>query len=273
MKKTKLFEGNQPKISHPCGELEHLVDTYWSIIGNRDVGGIERFEIFPDSSVKLVLRYSTKASRLVLIGPLTEVSTIEVDLASSYFGIRFLPGQSIYVDNLNVKDITDTHIDLFNLGTHSLEELAGALMDVSSHEDKQLIVEQVLKKCTYYCEGNSSRALSFMANHHGNIQVQQLADHIGIHTRSLERLFKAEIGLPPKKIARMMRLRKVMLHIYQQDYSTLSDLAYQCGYSDQSHMIRDFKSMTGLLPSSKYLCEPQPIKGNSRTKTNFKYKK
>ena len=40
--------------------------------------------------------------------------------------------------------------------------------------------------------------------------------------------------------------------------SSLTSIAYDCGYFDQSHFIREFKSFTGIAPS-EYTSQAYPV--------------
>ncbi|HVF15298.1 MAG TPA: helix-turn-helix domain-containing protein, partial [Steroidobacteraceae bacterium] len=70
----------------------------------------------------------------------------------------------------------------------------------------------------------------------------------GLSARRLTRLFAIEVGLTPKLYARVKRFQhmfKSMRHP-QLDWS---ELAVTCGYFDQSHLIRDCKSISGFTPT------------------------
>ena len=73
-----------------------------------------------------------------------------------------------------------------------------------------------------------------------------------------ERLFNELIGANPKEYARIVRFQK-SLKLLQHDFENinLAQLAYQCGYADQSHFIREFKQFSGYTPLALLnVCEP-----------------
>ncbi|HEY5825191.1 MAG TPA: AraC family transcriptional regulator, partial [Cyclobacteriaceae bacterium] len=53
----------------------------------------------------------------------------------------------------------------------------------------------------------------------------------------------------PKLYGKINRFQHSLGLINQKDTS-LTDIAYEAGYFDQSHFIREFKSFTGVTPSS-----------------------
>ena len=81
----------------------------------------------------------------------------------------------------------------------------------------------------------------------------RLADELGWSQRRLEMVFRQQIGLSPATVARMARFRWAMRLLLGQQTS-LPDLAVRCGYYDQSHFNREFRSVTGTTPI-RYLCD------------------
>ncbi|MFJ8310939.1 MULTISPECIES: helix-turn-helix domain-containing protein [unclassified Streptomyces] len=77
----------------------------------------------------------------------------------------------------------------------------------------------------------------------GRIPVHVLARECGWSERHLERRFEEQIGLLPKAASRILRLRGA-LGLLSQGHTGAS-AASLSGYSDQGHLSREFKAMTG----------------------------
>ncbi|WP_183565848.1 helix-turn-helix domain-containing protein [Mucilaginibacter sp. SP1R1] len=76
--------------------------------------------------------------------------------------------------------------------------------------------------------------------------VAQLADTFNLSTRQFDRRFKEYAGFSPKTYLRLIRLHSA---IQQYDSNkSLTQIALQCGYYDQSHFIHDMKAFTGYHP-------------------------
>lgn len=76
--------------------------------------------------------------------------------------------------------------------------------------------------------------------------------------KQFERLFNELVGANPKEYARIVRFQKSLklLQHYTED-TNLAQIAYQCGYADQSHFIREFKQFSGYTPLSLLnVCKP-----------------
>lgn len=66
--------------------------------------------------------------------------------------------------------------------------------------------------------------------------------------------FRKYIGITPKHYQRVLRFNDVFVQMQNDQFLSWSDIAHRCGYSDQSHFIREFKNYSGFNPES-YLRE------------------
>lgn len=62
--------------------------------------------------------------------------------------------------------------------------------------------------------------------------------------------FKKFIGITPKQFQRVVRFNDVFVQMQNDQFLSWSDIAHRCGYSDQSHFIREFKHFSGFNPES-----------------------
>ena len=98
----------------------------------------------------------------------------------------------------------------------------------------------------------------------GAVSVAELAVETGWSARHLNSLFRAEVGLSPKEAARVVRFDHARRRIAQAARACagaadtpgigLADLAAECGYYDQAHMAREFRSLAGC-PPTQWLAE------------------
>jgi AraC-like DNA-binding protein len=83
----------------------------------------------------------------------------------------------------------------------------------------------------------------------GLIDVRYLASELRCSHKHLITLFRREIGLPPKMLARIIRFNEVVTALKATDTPRWTEIAYRCGYYDQAHLIRDFREFAGSTPS------------------------
>jgi AraC-like DNA-binding protein len=82
----------------------------------------------------------------------------------------------------------------------------------------------------------------------GQVSIGALANQLGYSHEHLTRHFRKYVGLPPKTLARILRFNRVMCRIERYDEAHWADIAFDCGYHDQSHLIRDFHRFAGSTP-------------------------
>ncbi len=79
-----------------------------------------------------------------------------------------------------------------------------------------------------------------------SIQMAEIRDLVGITTKRLIALFRAEIGLSPKAYARVRRLQAALRLLGSMSGA---QVAAEIGYFDQAHFVREFRSFTGMTPT------------------------
>jgi AraC-like DNA-binding protein len=82
----------------------------------------------------------------------------------------------------------------------------------------------------------------------GSGRVKPLADASGLSSRRLHELFLRQVGVPPKRLARILRFRAALERLATAPSVDLARLALECGYYDQAHLYRDFRELATMTP-------------------------
>jgi AraC-like DNA-binding protein len=83
---------------------------------------------------------------------------------------------------------------------------------------------------------------------HGTIPIQEIAKHLTWSRKRLITAFREQIGIPPKTLGRVLRFRQALTELAAPNVLSVSQVAVDCGYSDQAHLIREFREFSGLTP-------------------------
>lgn len=112
-----------------------------------------------------------------------------------------------------------------------------------------LLDKLFLSALVHFKEQRLGEAIQLIMKHKGKIAVEELAKTIGVHRKTLLRLFKRHLNCSVKEYLGMVRFRHA-LHLYQDsmDKPSLSQLTYDADFNDQSEFIHHFKKVTGLNP-------------------------
>jgi AraC-like DNA-binding protein len=89
---------------------------------------------------------------------------------------------------------------------------------------------------------------AFVHQRRGAVTVAGLADSAGVSRQHLARIFREELGLPPKLFCRLARFRAALACAARNGKDDGAGLAAELGYADQSHMIAEFREFSGLTP-------------------------
>ncbi|MCG6189446.1 helix-turn-helix domain-containing protein [Maribellus maritimus] len=135
--------------------------------------------------------------------------------------------------------ISDTITERLKEATHTihrLEILENELMLMLVDEYKDLVNFQLL--FNKLKQNNYSSAIS------------EFCQNNNINIRKLERLFNKYVGLPANTFFTVNRFQNGLNQLLYSDYSKLTDIAYDTGYFDQMHYIKDFKRFAGNTPGN-----------------------
>jgi AraC-like DNA-binding protein len=86
---------------------------------------------------------------------------------------------------------------------------------------------------------------------HGRVRVRALADELGWSRTRLAARFREQVGVPPKTVARVLRFERA-LELARRGGRSWGEIAYECGYYDQSHLVNEFRAMAGRTPTGVF---------------------
>jgi AraC-like DNA-binding protein len=148
-----------------------------------------------------------------------------------------------------------------------LDELAGAdahrleeqLDDPQSWDDRFAIVERFLRRRLAAAPDpppDVAWAWRRLQACRGRVAIGDLARELGCSRKHLASRFRDHVGLPPKLVARTIRFRCALDALSAPSELGLDEVAFACGYYDQSHLDRDFREFASTTPSA-YRSDPR----------------
>lgn len=172
-------------------------------------------------------------------------------------GTMFTPAAGKLILQGSVADISDTHVDLSEI--EGLD--AGALVaeirtamgadpqDPAAHEVAIAAVEQRLAAYVPVDDAGLliNEVVAWLREHPEVTRVDELAAHVGLSERTLQRLVEQRVGMSPKWLIQRRRLHDAV-EALKAGTSSLADMAARLGYADQAHFTHDFRTVTGMTP-------------------------
>ena len=155
-------------------------------------------------------------------------------------GIRFKPGYSIAIIREEMAQLTDKVIELSSIQKHSFDKIKVEYM-----KNEKIPFEDISKILFPFFDGfkqdpDISNSIALIKKTSGNITIGNLAEDVGISRRMLEKKYNRNLGKTPKRFAQIERF-----NILIENYDNLKTI----NYYDQSHMIKEFKMLSGKRPS------------------------
>lgn len=126
------------------------------------------------------------------------------------------------------------------------ESLAEAVTD----GQKIRLVERFLLKRVNNFEPDTMvmAALALIGKSCGNIRIRELARQLNTSQSPLEKRFRKAVGTSPKKFASIVRMKSVLQNHNPQ--KPFTETAYDTGFYDQAHFIKEFRTFTGENPEN-----------------------
>lgn len=246
------------RIYQPREELRPYVRYYW-VLESDEPFSVLTFPIgcpqiiFHRKTPLYIPELSSRQDKFTISGQVNFPAHIASDGDTEMIVVVFYPHTIGRLIDTPPSEFYNSEISGFDLGNRDLNPLANTILDC---EDTFLAV-RIIEAWLLARLSRQGAELSYqprigyavtrlMAD--PSTPVTQLADGACLSPRQFRRVFYSQVGMSPKEYARIVRFQKSMwlLQCGKHEYA---DIAYSCGYSDQSHFIREFCQFSSLTPT------------------------
>jgi AraC-like DNA-binding protein len=242
----------------PSAILQPFVECIWTLNGAAREVAIQPERILPDGCMELILHRGTPfrrrgelQSHCFIVGQMIDPVFLQVSTRIEVIGVRFHPGGAYPFLMIPMHELTHRFISLAEVWGRLGKELEERVLGASSTRQAVRMVVHDLERRLISADVGRNRAhglASMQIQHHGTLSVRQLAYHGGISERQLEREFNDVVGLAPKTFSRILRFQRVF-QAFEQNAKWV-DVALECGYYDQPHLIADFRQFAATTPTA-----------------------
>ncbi|MET0595996.1 MAG: AraC family transcriptional regulator [Polyangiaceae bacterium] len=225
--------------------LARLVDAFWAY---ESAGGAQR--ILPDGCIDFIFDLATGDAHVQ--GPMTSAEVIALPAGARVFGVRFLPGAASAFLEMDAEAIEDRAIDLDEVSAARKWSLGERVAEARDHTARRRTIADFLfepRSRQKAADARLAQAIRAIRHSRGALPVAAVARDLAMSERTLERLFRAHVGVRPKLYARIARLEWTR-EISTEHGASQAALAAMGGYADEPHLVREFRALTGLTPSA-----------------------
>jgi AraC-like DNA-binding protein len=240
----------------PTGAAKHWVDSYWII--ESDDNAPHDQKIIPDGYPEIILHFADRyrinisgswedQDFSLLAGQIKQHFYLRNTGCVSILGIKLQPYALTQLFQLDMSLVTDKVVPLDAVKIQPLTDLDKRIRVAHEMDERVAIVNKFFESFSF-AVFPIQKAINSILETKGGITVEKLSEEMAVSERQTERLFKKIIGLSPKFYCRIIRFNAIFQLLSQRDPSW-AELAYEAGFADQSHFIRNFKAFTGEGPS------------------------
>ena len=247
-------------------ELKPFVKCFWSLEAPASPQS-EKQRIVPDGCMEMIFHYGDLYQqfyedgrniiqpRCFVFGQITSPLEIAPTGVSGIIAARFHPDGFIPFTSLPIQQMENKAVPLKDLFGDDTDDFEKRVCAASSSEERIKYISDFLIARLQTIEAAhriTKTSIETLLQSKGQINLDELAGQLQVNRRQLERKFSAAIGLSPKQFSKVIRLQATLKMLEQKKFTSLTSLAYENGYYDQAHFIKDFKEFTGVSPKEFY---------------------
>lgn len=245
--------------------LSRLVETIWDCDLPLQQHGLER--LMPVAKVNVIINLAEDETRVyepdtlscrrlsgfTLDGPRDRHSVIDTREQTAVMGVVFRPGGAAPFFRERIDMLRNEYIDLFDLLGHEATHLRARLLDTRAAEVRLAILCNWLSARAEHSSPSSRvlvHAVSLLDRSPQTHRIGDVASACELSPRRLHALFSEQVGMSPKRYARLQRFHRVIASVHQKRDVDWAGVAFDCGFHDQPHLAREFRAFSGLTPSA-----------------------
>lgn len=249
----------------PRAPLCAFIDDFWLY---QDYAGDHlRERILPSGTFEMVFNLRDDELRIygpsdadecrrfagaLISGPYAGSFMSDTEEEAALLGVHFKPGGACAVLGGPAGEFINTHVDLrmvWGPGSAVLREQLCSLREPM--ERFRLLERALLERLSDPSGGHGAvrAGLDALMRTHGRAKVRDIARAVDLSQRRFIERFTAEVGLTPKLFGRVQRFQHALAASRNATTVDWAQLAIECGYFDQSHLIHEFAEFSCLTPS------------------------
>lgn len=250
---------------YPSSKFRNIISCFWTVGFELNAKLPDLDVVLPDGCTDLLINTGPYFKRIdsrakqefkvrdyALIGQRKNAIEVAQTAETTFFAIRFTPfgmrslfsikasaltGEMLEDDN-SIKSLADPIRLILEKKGPFLEKLQNIEVVLENRIAGSLTVNPLVE-----------RATREIIRARGNFNVTSFCRKNGIHKSTLEKNFLTYVGLSPKAFAAIIRFNHTHSLLRKERKLKLTHLALDCGYYDQSHMIKEFRRFSNNAPS------------------------
>lgn len=254
----------------PSPALAKYLEVIWFVSEDESAPAPDLSErVLPDGCIEWIFHLGTPFRRCIngdwevqprsfVVGELTRFILLQATGPTATMGVRFRPGGAYRFLPAPLHLLTDETVRTDDVWGDDGKYLEEAVLEAASDAARKDLIESFLLRRLRVTAPRHrfDAAVGEIMSSRGQTRVDRLADRIGWSPRHLEREFRVSAGLSPKSLARIIRFQNLLQLVGESQLRNWATLAVASGYSDQPHMVREFREFCGQSPTEQQINAP-----------------
>ncbi len=259
----------------PCPALRNFVSCYIVIDLNCNEPAVRLQPAFPQQYLifypLFAQQYSTNGNiynqlpQELLVGPFTQPVYLSLSPMQITILVNLHPGALHRLINLPMHEILNQPFEGINGFGNEIRKVNARLSEAKTPEQMIHLIEAFLLKKLDKAKDPLpiDHTFNLLIASPQQYTIDQMAGMACVSVRQFERQFLSRIGTPPTMFIRQARFAKAYRLKRVLPQLSWTAVAYECGYFDQMHLIREFKLFTDATPSTfkSFLPAPAGVNG------------
>lgn len=242
----------------PCKALSPYICCFWGTPGHsHDIASTWERDIFviPDTCMDIIFYVNTDKNEVNALFAGISDNTFRDKIQSgtpsiSCFAIRFFCWAVPLFSHDSMKYALNSFVETEVYFTNLKRDMQDILTDNTLITERAAKVEQyLLKKLDLNKQNNNvMNAVYKILDAKGTLTSAEISNYTNVGQRQLERLFLEYVGVSPQKLSKLVRFQYLWQDILFEENFNMQDSVCRYTYSDQSHLLNDFKRYHTLSP-------------------------
>lgn len=234
----------------PHEELEPFIHFYWELKGNELERQWER--VFPDGCAGILMNLgntcltdngsvSMEFGKTYIVGAMTSFKDSLIDSDTHLLGVCLKPATfANFYSYASQNELANDTVEFEKSKSFNISKM----LDSPFNYLDNFFYDRIKSK-----NNQLQSVINDIHSTNGQLSIYELSKRNCTTVRQLERIFKKLIGISPKEYSNIIRFQYALSLIRNSDKNqSFSEIAFECGYYDHSHLTNEIKRNTGLSP-------------------------
>lgn len=229
----------------PSPRFRAHIECFWC---HESSAAIPSYRVLPDGCVDILFQKEGNCSgALNVVGTMTRTHLIDLPARQWTLGVRFQPAMVARFLRVGGAEILDKTVALGDLWSSiRTRRLAELIAEAKTFEAGAAQIEKALGEAPPL--DAVEKAIAQIVEFRGLVNLDDLADQARLSPRQFRRVCLERTGISPKRLARILRFRNAVARATSKPLGGWADVALECGYYDQAHLINEFREFSGAAP-------------------------